>query len=517
MDAQFANILTDLHALARQHGWQGVAERIDALLQGGAPAILVAATEGIDSSALCEWIGRTAPGLTIDTSSLESLGSDPTRAASAGHVIVLFPCNCVPTGESVNVLSSAVFARPAGSYAVVLTGMEHIAAEQDLAAVERFAWHLLVPGPKADWDGQRLADHDVYLWSEQPPTTFLAERLRGDSAALARRLREAMPSSDLDRSRVAAALALAEMEVRRAAPPSPADTPEPPPFPLQEALINLRRQMLARITADAAALERTLLVGLHTLRQDLRDGLASYLARLSLPRCGDTAPQTADAVAEYIAEGLRDWHRHASIAVAEWEQAAEADWRGRFDLIDWPLINRLAGRAGKAGDYPESLYRRLALLGGDGMALTTPSASEPSSSDSHASVSLLRVGLATGVLPVLAWLGGAGPVGAVAAGVGGAVAVGMYESRSRSARSFQEWQAAGRNAISETVDRAEQAVREHLSARRDQLRRALQEEFDLLDRVVAEGVACATADPLDRSRADLAALEDMHRRLLEIP
>ena len=515
MHTELANILAELNDLARRRGLDKVAERVDELLAERAATILVAAVHGTATDLFCSCVRQLAPAASTRAVALEPLRHDPTLTLSADRMIAVFPCGSVPDTDALEAVAAAVFARPTGSYAIVLVADERLASAGDLEAVERFAWRLLVAEPKADWDGQRLADHGIFLWGTPAEGGFLTQRLQSDRVALTRWL-AAPIASDLDCYRIGSILALATAEVGQCIPPEDLAT-ESPPFALQETLIELRRQLLARATADTAALEKTLLVGLHTLRRDLCDNLRTHLARPGVPR-GAGAPllTVPEVIESYVAAGLRDWQRNADAAVVDWCRTTEVEWRSCMERIDWDTVNRHAAGAGQRADYPEAFFHQLARwcnasAGASERPLDQASVSAAGPHPSGGGTPFLGAVLAGGVLPALAFLAGAGPIVAITAGVGGATAAHLYERQARSNRRLQECEELGRETIRATVDRAEHTVREEVAARRARVRQALQEEFDTLERFVAVGAA--PADPLESSRSDLLALEALQMRL----
>lgn len=526
MSPEIARILEELRALAERRGWARVVEFAGELIRGGpAPYLLITAADGADIEPIRRWIGREAPGLDIVTRPLRSLAEDPLPAVRADRVLVVVECGGVPGSEAVNALVGVLFRCPAESYAIVLTRADRITDENDLEMVQRMGWTLLVPGPKPDWKGQNLADHGVYLWSEEPARDVLASREATDAKALGRWL--ARPTDGdgtvrgwLDEHRAFHALGLADAELRRAETEAPASrvASARQVIDTRESLADVRSRLLSRIATATGALERSLTVSLQSLHRDLRDGLPAYLARLQID--ASDGRRVTEAIAAYVQRAAAPWRDRAHDAVASWERdlgvLAEL-----LDRIDWVPINRLAERAGLPAGYPDTIKAQLgavrqqlvavgASLPGDDLGAATGDGTSPVPAAEGLLRSLLVGGGAAALSRILL---GINPVGMTVVAAGGLVASQFYDRNARRAEFLRRCELHGREFIRRAIEDAERNARAHLEASAGRLQQVVQEEFDALGSLLA-----AAGDPaasLDPARNDREALETLHRRLLE--
>jgi hypothetical protein len=448
------------------------------------------------------------------------------------RLLAVFECGVVPNSAALDALIGNVFGRPVGSYAVVLTRADRIQTAEDLEVMQRMAWRLLVPGPKPDWNNQSLADHAVYLWSNQPVVSFLAERVWTDAAALIRWLRtprgaDTPVARELDQYRIFHALSLAEIAIRQreAEAIQPRAVPAQQLFAAQEAVIDLRHRILARVASDAAALKKTLIVSLQTLRQDLQDKLRSHLVHLDMPQSlsSDERKWLEETITAYIVHEVKSWQRQAEETISAWSRNLEDPLRAGLERMDWSLINQVAEQLGQSAGYPEKLYQHLlkfddTLSMQETVFLGDPSESARVGFRNWGLGELIRGVMAGGLCSFLAQVLGAGPVSIATVGLVSGSAAYAYVRSTRLAHNLQLCETYGRQMINCAVEELEKRACHHLDEMDGRLRQTLQAEFDDIERLLENALSGLSAGGAasDQARSDREVLERLHRRLLEV-
>lgn len=505
-----AAILAEVAALAASHGWARADEFTRSVPAPGDRGVAIMAPEGAGLSQLIASITEPVASL----SELEPLADDPARALAANRALLVLRCGQLLTSGTV-AAASAVLARPAGSYRIVLTGAEDLESDADLSTVERGLWRVLLAPDGAEWHGQDIAAHGCLLWSDADTADPLRDRVGADVAALGGWLAGPLTADqELDRERAAYAVSLALDELNAG---TEADAGQPAADQAALALEarrladlaaqvhGLHTRLLGRLHSDAETTERQVLASLQVLEQDLARPPAARRA---------VGPDAA--------------RRRVELWVAETEQlivqrylSSSDEARHLLERGEWALVNQLAPHPG--GDrYPGVLTEPIAprstvvLPAGaiptddvPALVATAPGWNLPGGLGNVNPGVLITAGVGAAALGVL----GTPLLPLAGAAVLGVVGGTLYERHRADEQRRRAQQAAGAAAPGSFAG-AEQVITRALQQHAATVRAAVEAEFTALEETldrIAESARDAAAAP--DARTDTGPGDPLRARL----
>lgn len=348
MSESINDMLNELRDFAQARGWDEIVNIADELAAATPRTIGLAAPAGVDLWPFREWLERAIPDARITISRLESLAREPLPLLTAPRAIAIFPGDFALDAALAGTFESAFFARTPESYAVVLSEIERLQGEDDLALLERSAWRLFVPEPKTDWRGQSLSAHRVFLWSALAAGGDLGERLDRDRAALGAWVQRPADDPSWLARQTMSLLALAETRLAADARSVPA-VAEPSGERLQavrEDLALLRRRLTGIVDREATMIGQELTVALQTLEQNLIRDLPAYLDRHIGPLADDFDDALLQRVLQhYLRSNLEQLLARLKSLSPEAQSDLAGDVEGLVAGTDWALVNQVLGQA----------------------------------------------------------------------------------------------------------------------------------------------------------------------------
>ena len=501
-------VLAEVADLAASNGWPSVTRFIRSLAPAGDRTIEVAAAPEADPEPLAAWMRGLEEQTTVLPAGLDAVAADPMLALTANRVVVALRCGCLLMPETVEA-AAAITHRPAVSYQIVLTGAEEIRTPEDLDAVERGIWRVLLGNPSEEWRGQDISGRNCLLWTAGTPDGPLAARVARDVAKLrdwAAGAAGTPGSLAHDRALYAVWLAssAAEAAARAAVPAGPANDAAR----ITELAIEVRglhARLLSRMKTDAGIAERQVSASLASLQQDLLYAMSP--GRRPSPG--------------FVKQAVYQWEQDTTRMLRERRRAADEQAGELLDRVNWRLVNEVAPHPG--GDaYPKAILWHLipqapslptenwrAVITSD-PGRTTPDWAAVLRSGSGGALVTAGVGAAALVflgLPLLP-VAGAAAVGAI----GGS----LYE-RHKADEDYKSAQQATRSEIEVTAEAAKESARKALAEQADAVRVAVDNEFTRLEQALdaavrAAGQATDGASAPSASRLD----EQLTTRLREL-
>ena len=177
-------VLAEVADLAVSHDLPLVTEFTRSLAPAGDRTIAIAATPETDPEPLAAWIRGLAQQASILPGGLDS-SRRPALALPPNRLVVALRCGQLLMPETVQA-AAAIAQRPATTYMIVLTGAEDIHTLEDLDAVERGIWRVLLGNPGEEWRGQDLLGRNCLLWSGEIPDDRLTAQITTDMEKLRR-------------------------------------------------------------------------------------------------------------------------------------------------------------------------------------------------------------------------------------------------------------------------------------------------------------------------------------------
>jgi hypothetical protein len=335
-------VLAELAGLAARHDWAHVSGFLAELDAADGREILVASAPGVHPRPLGDWLRYRSGSAPVRTTDLDGLVANPGPALASGRVVIALRCGDLLMPPTI-AGAAVIRRRPAGSYAIVLTGADLIQTESDLATAQR-----AVSGALLDQAGAGRTGRGLLLWSDAGVAPFLAERIAADMAELERWLAAgAAPSAGLDLPRAVHALALAEEDNAAApAPQSGTGAEHARVLPaLRSSVASLHTRVLDHLDAEAASLVRELRASLDTVRHELLRDIRAH--------AGSPDPRWAGTL---VTQRLSRWCEESDRLIAARQAQSGQHATELLDVIDWPLVNQLA----PGGRNPESITQLLA-------------------------------------------------------------------------------------------------------------------------------------------------------------
>lgn len=470
-------VLDELKSMAAEQGWTQVTSYL-ARVEISDRQILVAYAPEVPPDSLATWLQRRDVAATVTIAELDTLAADPGPALAADRVVIALRCGDLLMPATI-AGAAAVMERPAGSYAIVLTGAERIKGESDLAAVMRAAGGALL--------GQEGAAHRVgrglLLWTEDAVPDFLARRIDENTTSLAQWLmRSPARSAELIAQRTSHALALAtEAEeaahtaaATRSAEQEGAQGRQQPA--LRAAVTSLHARVLDHLEAAAASLTRELRASLDTMRHDLVGDIRSA-----------ARGQDRRVMESMITRRMTRWSEDTAQLIRVRQGQSRRHATELLDVIDWTLVNDIAlppdGRR-----YPDPIVQSFTRdqpgIPPHRHGFTLPPSGPP---QGPAWAPVLRTATVGGVVTATALtvlgVALAPAVGAAAVGVAAATAFGAM--RNPGAERRQAEMTAIDTAIRDELSGLMSVVSEELQASSGKLRAATDMEFTALERSLA--------------------------------
>ena len=508
-------VLDELKKMAAEQGWVQVSDYVNQM-EASDRQTLVAYAPEVPPDRLAAWIQHRDMAAMTTTAELDTLAEDPGPVLAADRVVIALRCGDLLMPDTI-AGAATVMERPAGSYAIVLTGAERIKDESDLTAVMRAAGGALLGQEGAAY----RAGRGMLLWTEDTVPAFLARRVDENMTSLAQWLAGALgQAAGLTGRRAAHALALAaeaEAAARRAASSRQAEQAgaHGRQLPgLRTAVTSLHARVLAHLDAATASLTRELTASLDTVRHDLLGDLR--------PGARGQDPRSTGA---RIARRMTRWSEDTAQLIRTRQDQSRRHAAGLFDVIDWTLVNDIAPPAG-GGRYPDPIIRSFTpsapgVRPHPGGFTLPPSGPPPG----PAWVPVLRTATVGGVVTAaaLAVLGVAvaPAVGAAAVGVAAATAFGA--ARHPGAERRRAEMTAIETAVRDELTELMSVLSAELQADAVKLRAAADAEFAALERSLAAAEEQAAQlqdtpaglDPAVGGR--LAQLRDRLAGLLTLP
>ncbi|MGH2457543.1 MAG: hypothetical protein ACRDIY_01605 [Chloroflexota bacterium] len=492
MNAELRAIVENIRSLASQRGWTAAAGLADALLAEDWSSVLVVAPSDVDARAFERWLAALPIDGRITSLPLDRLLDDPGPAILADRVVAWFACGRLLDANQVEAVARGLFPRSIASYGVVLGQAETIEGPEQLEAIERGAWRLLVARPIANWRGQDLLDHRCFFWSDRAVPSFSRGRVERDTTALTDWLTSPPQRGGLARTRTLALIDLAEAAVSDGG--SAADAPicdGAEARRLDRAVADLRRRLLHCFDAQSLLVQRELSAASRWLELDAIEGLPSYLDG-RLPALGGSldADQSRELVLGYLTSVGTRWQADATrLLVSHWHGLA-ADLDNLLHDVDWPAINRIAADHGETRTFPGALVDELlpmaevqAVL--DGAPRSIPVAPERDGRSLPIALGAAVVGAA--VLSVSLFAFGAQPLLRVALGASGVVGGGLMTLRLRRDRASSDAESSAREAVVAALRAADERAREQTAASLAGLRERLVADFRQLEDALRAG------------------------------
>jgi uncharacterized membrane protein YebE (DUF533 family) len=499
-------VLAEVAALAADHGWLSVGEFTSAVPEHGARDITILAAEGTEPGPLAAWIGaQDSDGGTpaVSSSALEALAAEPGSALRPNRVVVALRCGQLLTSDAA-AAASAVLARPAGTYRVVLTGAEELRSAEDLTVVERGLWRVLLAPDGQAWRGQDIAARGCLLWSDQEAPEPAGDRIARDVAALREWLGGPVGASpDLDRGRAACAISLAldalgetpvtARETRDSTADADAALDARRLADLAAELHGLRDRLLSRLDSDAASTERQVLASLDILAQDL----------VSAQAAGRAVP------ADYAARSVEQWVAETRQLLGQRLVSAREDARHLLEQVDWDLVNQVAPHP-HGNRYPGAILDEFSLqavslpagaLPAAGLTSAGPGAEAQDWTSALRSVNggvLVTAGLGAAALALLG-LPLVPVAGAAALGVLGGSA---YQARQRAEEARKRAQQLAEATVPGSIANASSAIGQVLREQAAASRAAVDGQLTLLDRSLGEAAERAAGPARTPDKAD---------------
>ena len=338
-------VLAEVADLAASNDWPLVSAFTRSLAPAGDRTIAIAAAPETDPEPLAGWIHGLAEKASILPGGLDSVATDPALALPPNRLVVALRCGQLLMPETVEA-AAAIAQRPATTYMIVLTGAEDIHTPEDLDAVERGIWRVLLSNPDEEWRGQDLSARNCVLWSGEIPDDRLTARITRDVAKLREWVAGDVAVPDAlahDRALCAVWLATsaAESAARAAVPRAPA-VEAARIADLAAEVRGLHARLLSRMKADAGIAERQVTASLASLEQDLVYAMSP----------GRQLPTG------FVKQAVYQWEQETARMLRERRKAADEQAGELLDRVDWRLVNEVAPHP--AGDgYPKAILWHL--------------------------------------------------------------------------------------------------------------------------------------------------------------
>jgi hypothetical protein len=470
-------VLDELKRMAAEQRWAQVTGYV-AQVEASDRQVHVAYAPEVLPDALAAWLQRRDVAATVTSARLDTLAADPGPALAADRVVIALRCGDLLMPATI-AGAAAVMERPAGSYAIVLTGAERIKGESDLAAVLRAAGGALL--------GQEGAAHragrGLLLWTEDAVPEFLARRIDENTTSLAQWLMGSQaPSAELIAQRTAHALALATdaeeaartVATTRSAAQTGAQGRQLPA--LCAAVTSLHARVLDHLEAAAGSLTRELTASLDTMRHDLVSDIRSA-----------ARGQDRRVMESMITRRMTRWSEDTAQLIRVRQGQSRRHATELLDVIDWTLVNDIAPPA-DGRRYPDPIVQSFTPdrpgLPPHRNGFTLPPSGPP---QGPAWAPVLRTATVGGVVTATALtvlgVALAPAVGAAAVGVAAATAFGAI--RNPGAERRQAEMTAIDAAIRDELSGLMSVVSAELQASSGKLRAATDMEFTALERSLA--------------------------------
>jgi hypothetical protein len=338
-------VLAEVADLAVSHDLPLVTEFTRSLAPAGDRTIAIAATPETDPEPLAAWIRGLAQQASILPGGLDSVAADPALALPPNRLVVALRCGQLLMPETVEA-AAAIAQRPATTYMIVLTGAEDIHTLEDLDAVERGIWRVLLGNPGEEWRGQDLSVRNCLLWSGDIPDDRLTARITTDMEKLREWVSAAVVVPDaLAQDRALCAVWLATSAAESAARAAGPAVDAARIADLAAEVRGLHARLLSRIKADAGLAERQVAASLASLKQDL---LYAMSPGRELP-------------VGFTKQAVFQWEQETSRMLRERRKATDEQAGQLLDRVDWQLVNEVAPHP--AGDaYPRAILWHLMPL-----------------------------------------------------------------------------------------------------------------------------------------------------------
>jgi hypothetical protein len=505
-------VLAEVADLAAGNEWPPVSEFIRSLAPADDRTIAIVAAPEADPEPLAAWIHGLEEPTSIAAAGLESVAAAPATALAANRMVVVLRCGDLLMPETVDA-AAAVAQRPAQTYRIVLTGAEHIRTPEDLDAVERGIWRVLLGNPGEEWRGQDIADRNCLLWSDGTADDRLTDRITRDVA----RLRDWVTGAadvpgELARDRALCAVWLATSAAESDAlesTPARASGPGVDAARIADLAAEVRglhSRLLSRMQADAGIAERQVAASLASLKQDLVYAMSP----------GRELP------AGFVQQTIHQWEQETSRMLMQRRKATDEQAEELLDRVDWRLVNELAPHP--AGDsYPKAILWHLMPQAANLSAETWRDVSRAAAGGAapnwasalHWGSGGMLVGVGVGAA-ALVFLGAPLlPVAGVAAA--GAIGGSLYE-RHRADEEHRDVRHAARKKIEAASENAMASASKALAEQADAVRAAVDREFTRLEEALdaAARGAASQSDPASADMAEAGPNERLAARLREL-
>lgn len=343
MNAQLREIADALGTIAREtSAGQTAAALCSSFAENTQNALIVAATAGRG-----ELAGRVLDSR-IAVTTFAGLARNPSEAFAARVLIAAFDCSELIAASDLEIVNQLILTRPAGTYGFMFLGSDRIADPEDRDRLERSAWRLLVPEPKARWAQQDLSESNIFFVPDP-----------GSADGLSRLLH--VPEALADQLSIVALRQAAESLENELERLQRNDTREPNALDdmrrVMEELEELRRRARRKIDTASAELRRGMETSVLRLRQDLLHGLDGALR-------GGTSTELHQAdlrqrFQTLLSTAVDRWTRSAQAQVANGLEDIATDVLDGVTYVDWTTVNHAAETIGRSGDYPDALVKAL--------------------------------------------------------------------------------------------------------------------------------------------------------------
>ena len=364
MNGELTGIWDEFLGLACEQEWPSVVAGIEALKSSGeSQPVAVVTAAGADPTAFIAWVSASTPVAEVQAI---GFGEICLETRITPHLIAYFPGDRLIEAEDVEALGRELFARPAGSYAVVVC-VDGLGSEEDLKLVERTAWRLLVNDPPSNWAHAELQAFGVYFWSNSGAASLLYQRAEADKLALAAWLRGPGADRTVLAARQTAALLEAGEDLYRQQRTKRLSNQATWTKDLASAIENIsdfRARLNRRLDGDAELLVTQVAGSMRDWSDQLKESIQSAL--LDVFGSNKTIrPETAQAIVDKkLREASPVWAEGIASVIQTQRNELRRDSEGLFEIVDWKVVNEVARRSGLPGDFPEPLLSR-ALAGGD--------------------------------------------------------------------------------------------------------------------------------------------------------